>query len=61
MKWPRGKYNNQRIVGIRIVLHVNLRWWNLKIYWSKFNSYSVHIGPLHIWFYAEYNNDAHKE
>jgi hypothetical protein len=29
MKWPRGKYNGQRIAGLDFRLRMNLFWW----YW----------------------------
>lgn len=30
LRWPRGKYNGQRIVGIDVKLRINIRQWRLK-------------------------------
>jgi hypothetical protein len=48
MKWPRGRYNGQRIGGIRIVAELNLCWWTWYVARSG-RSLMVHLGPIHLW------------
>jgi hypothetical protein len=43
IKWPRGKYNGQRIVGYEIGFRINISWWN----WLPKKPYGQ--GLLH-WF-----------
>lgn len=33
MNWPRGKYNNARICGFRVVLIVDILYWK---FWPRF-------------------------
>lgn len=55
MKWPRGKYNGQRIVGIEVRIKIDiLKWW-----WQLSNRHGwlrIFIGPVHIWIEANYEN-----
>lgn len=43
MKWPRGKYNGRRIVGIRVILALNVHKWHWKPYIGHY------CGAIH-WF-----------
>lgn len=48
MKWPRGRYNGMRILGISIKMKIDVTLWGFDIYWK--HQKSIHIGCLHIWF-----------
>jgi len=45
MKWPRGKYNGKRMVGVKILFRINLLHWQ----W-RFRGYGndpiLAVGPL---------------
>ena len=52
MKWPRGKYNGQKIIGVELKIKFNLQWWAFAVRW-KYNN-AVFIGPFRIelgWVY----------
>lgn len=53
MKWPRGRYNGQRIGGFTLKVEFNLCWRTWAIYWTAYGK-SFHIGPLHIWMEPSY-------
>lgn len=55
MRWPRGRYNNQRIGGFVVKVEFNLFWRSWKLYWS-FTGKSLHLGPLHIWIDPSYEH-----
>ncbi len=54
MKWPRGRYNGWRIVGVDVRVRVDLTWWSLDLPGRWGGCYS--IGPLHVWFNAAYES-----
>lgn len=53
-RWPRGRYNGRRIVGVRVTFVVDvLRWyWCLRP--SILYARCLGLGPLRIWFGGEY-------
>ena len=53
MRWPRGKYNGQRIVGIRVFFVINLRHWILSASWNFGEPY-IFCGPFAIRVHCEY-------
>ena len=55
MKWPRGKYNGMRIVGIEIKMKIDIREWWLSFRYV-FGTQRIFIGPVHIWIEANYEN-----
>jgi hypothetical protein len=58
MKWPLGKYNGQRIGGIRITVELNFAWWVWAFKWN-FCSHYLHIGPIHIWEETAYEKRSY--
>lgn len=48
-KWPRGRYNGQRIVGFNLLFRVNLCWFSWKPVFPKY-SRSV----IWLWFLVGY-------
>jgi hypothetical protein len=52
MKWPRGKYNGQRIGGFVVKFRFDLLWWGLRLP-DRYGS-CLSFGPIHIWFNAAY-------
>lgn len=54
MQWPRGKYNNQRIIGFVIKCRLDVLYWRLGLP----NRYGVclSVGPFHVWFEAAYES-----
>lgn len=53
MKWPRGRYNGGRIVGVHITISLDVLHWGLR--WPNFmNGTCAGIGPLRVWVRAEY-------
>lgn len=57
LKWPRGRYNGKRIVGIRISLTVNVRRWHV---WLKRRHlpYSIALGPVRGWVEPSYESEG---
>ncbi len=56
MKWPRGKYNGQRIEGAEVKISFRLlSTWS----WCLPNSYGrcLGLGPLRIWFEVTYESE----
>ncbi len=53
MKWPRGKCNGMRIVGVEVHMKLDILkwWWGLR---CRFGVLRVFIGPVHIWIEANY-------
>lgn len=51
MKWPRGRWNGRRIVGIDFHVIVDVTHWRLA--WPRYGS-CLALGPLRIWLRAEY-------
>ncbi len=54
MKWPRGKYNDKRIVGIGLTLDIFINYWRVEFHW-KIGCRYIHIGPIIMRF--EWNYD----
>ena len=56
MKWPRGRYNGQRIVGVDIHVIVDVCWWT----WCLPNRWGrcLGMGPLRVWVSAAYRDNA---
>lgn len=54
MRWPRGKYNGCRIVGLVVKARFDVYWWSLG--WPKFGfGTCLSIGPLHLWIEPAYD------
>lgn len=54
MRWPRGRYNGRRIVGVEVKVRINLRWWSLD--WpSPRLGMCGSLGPVHVWLNWEYD------
>ena len=54
VRWPRGKYNGEKITGITIKFCLDLLYWTRpRCGWNYGNPY-LHLGPLHFWFGATY-------
>lgn len=53
MKWPRGRYNGQRIVGLEARVCFDVTWWSLRLPDFR-NGTCLSIGPLHVWLRAAY-------
>lgn len=53
MRWPRGKYNGQRIVGLEVKVVVDIRHWLL--IWPQFRyGRCLALGPVRVWLSAAY-------
>jgi hypothetical protein len=53
MKWPCGKYNGKRIVGIRVSLEIDLsQWWFSAS--GNFGEPYLIVGPFTFRFYLVY-------
>jgi hypothetical protein len=52
MKWPRGKFNGQQIVGYEVKARLDFTMWRLGLP-NRFGV-CLSLGPLHIWFNAVY-------
>lgn len=57
MKWPRGKYNGWRIVGIDVHMKIDVLdwWWKLRY---QFGTVWIFVGPVHIWINPNYEDRA---
>lgn len=53
MKWPRGRYNGQRIVGFVVKTRFDLLWWGFHLPSIKYGRCGS-LGPLHVWLEAAY-------
>lgn len=52
MKWPRGRYNGRRIVGVRIIVALDIIDWGIR--WAdKFGGCAI-LGPVRVWPSWEY-------
>jgi hypothetical protein len=47
MKWPRGRYNGKRIIGLVVKVRFDVLWWGFHLpnRWGTCLSF----GPFHIW------------
>ncbi len=55
MKWPRGKHNGLRIVGVVVTIHVNVRDWGLGLSLLR-RTLRMFVGPVHIWIDPNYED-----
>jgi len=53
MKWPRGKYNGRRIVGVRVQVMLNIRYWDFHMRWNFGEPYII-CGPIQVRFELNY-------
>lgn len=53
MRWPRGRYNGQRIVGVEVKCCVDFTWWGLAL-GSVTYATALSVGPFHVWVGAVY-------
>ena len=51
MKWPRGKFNGQRIVGIYVLAKLNILDWGFQF---GGDGLCHRIGPMRLWLSWEY-------
>ena len=45
LRWPRGRYNGKRIVGITLSAEIDVMFWHLSWSWNFGEPY-VFIGPV---------------
>lgn len=57
MKWPRGKYNGQRIGGFKIEFELNFAWWMPPYFSWKAWLHVLCIGPIIIRCDPTYGKD----
>jgi hypothetical protein len=50
-RWPRGRWNGRRIVGIQAKVVIDVTCWNVR--WPRYGT-CLGLGPLRIWFGLEY-------
>jgi hypothetical protein len=53
LRWPRGRYNGQKIVGFKFSISIDILWWILAASWNFGEPY-LFIGPLCFRAYAVY-------
>lgn len=53
MKWPRGKFNGQRITGVTVRMEIDVLdwWWRLS---CEFGTLRIFVGPVCFWIDANY-------
>ena len=56
LRWPRGRLNGQRIVGVVVKVRVDVRRWRLGL--PTRYGVCLSIGPVHIWFSAAYERET---
>lgn len=49
LRWPRGRYNGQKIVGFSTRVNVNVIFWRCNLY-CRYGEFKLWLGPflLHI-------------
>lgn len=52
MRWPRGRWNGQRIVGLDVRIRIDVTWWRVR--WFGRYGACGSLGPLHVWLHAAY-------
>ncbi len=57
MKWPRGRANGQRIVGVEWKLRVDLTRWRLVFDWPSYQGPVIALGPVIVWLSWEYKRE----
>ena len=53
MKWPRGRWNGWRIVGLVVKVRFDVSRWHLAL--PSHYGTCLSIGPFHIWIEAAYD------
>ena len=53
MKWPRGKYNGQRIVGFNVQVKLDVTYWTWRPVWLPF-CHGLHWGCCLTWWNLNY-------
>ena len=52
MRWPRGRYNGRRIVGVRVIVAFDITHWAIR--WpDKYGGCGM-LGPILVWPSWEY-------
>lgn len=52
MRWPRGRWNGQRITGLEVKIRIDvLRW---RLHWFGRWGSCASLGPVHVWLTAAY-------
>ena len=54
MRWPRGKYNGQRIAGFEVKVRLDVFCWSFCL---PTHYRCLGLGPIKIWFSASYAMD----
>ncbi len=54
MRWPRGKYNGQRIVGFVLNMKFDVFCWRFNLP-DRYGT-CLGLGPLRIWLSCNYEN-----
>lgn len=58
MRWPRGRYNGQRIVGIEVSMKLNVTDWTLVPRMPRY-SHCLHWFCVRVWLCAVYDQWEH--
>ncbi len=54
MKWPRGKYNGRRIVGVSMKIQIIVDYWGFGFQWN-IGTKHIHVGAVLIHFETVYS------
>lgn len=54
MKWPRGRYNGRRVVGIELKFRIDLDEWRWLPRWTKYAS-CLSWGCFFVWAHWSYS------
>jgi hypothetical protein len=55
-RWPRGRYNGMRIVGVRATIVIDITSWGLL--WFRPYGTCARLGPARIWLEWEYKRES---
>lgn len=55
MRWPRGRYNGARIIGVDMKVVLDITSWGWR--WLPRNGYCGRYGPLRVWCGWAYSFD----
>jgi hypothetical protein len=53
LRWPRGRYNGSRIVGVEAKFCIDFTWWGFSLGSVRYST-AFTVGPVHMWFGAVY-------
>jgi hypothetical protein len=53
LRWPRGRYNGARIVGVEIKARLDITDWGWR--WRPRNGLCGRYGPLRVWLSLAYS------